>query len=440
MNPYITALVLASAGAIIILPRKWAIVPFLLVAPVIPSTQNIEIAVFHFYIHRILLLFVWARVLFRGEFHSMRYSKIDSLMLLQFVCGSLAYIALRGSGEALVNRLGWAFDGLSIYFLMRWMIRDTTAWKRALATLAVSCLCISIPMLIEFRTDRNLFSILGGVAEFTEIRDGSIRAQGPFGHPILAGVFAANLFPLFWSLRSLGGDTAIRYIGLLAAMVIVITSSSSTPVLCLVACMIGLLTFGIRSNMRLLRWTILGVLVSIQIAWANPVWALLARVKVFGGSTGWYRYWLLDNFIRHIDEWGLLGIRSTAGWGRGLWDVTDAYVRIGVDGGLITLVVFVMIIAESYKLVGHTTTRMNSHPAAQKAVWTLGAALTGHAAGFFGVNYWDQNMVVWYLLLAIIAGSPEIFKPRSSEARSTVKHLCTFHNQIGAFQKPLSLS
>jgi len=35
----------------------------------------------------------------------------------------------------------------------------------------------------------------------------------------------------------------------------------------------------------------------------------------------------------------------------------------------------------------------------------LGVALFAHLVAFFGVNYWDQMVLVWYLALAFIASA-----------------------------------
>lgn len=410
MNVFVTVLVLVAGIMVLALPRRWAVVPFIIVAPLIPSGQLLEVGAFHLYVSRILMMFLWARVLVRSEFKALPRSPIDALMIAQFLCGTIAFIILRGTFSAVVNRLGWVYDGLGIYFLMRWTIRDLVTWRRVLTAFACICLAISIPMLIEKRTDQNMFSVLGGVEPFTEIREGAIRAQGPFGHPILAGVFAANLLPLLVSRKWLGPHSRVfQAMGLAAAVIIVFASASSTPIMCCAFGIVGLLAWSIRKHMRFIRWGMLLGLVLLQMVMNNPVWSIVARFRVVGGSTGYYRFWLLDNFIRRIGEWWLLGVESTSKWGYGLWDVTNMYVRVGVDGGLMTLVLFLAIIVTSYKLIGRSIIDMQGIRPAQKAVWALGAAFTGHLAAFFGVNYWDQNIVPWYLVLAMIASSHDIF-------------------------------
>jgi hypothetical protein len=411
VNPYVTSLVLSSGILVLCLPKKWALVPFVLVAPLIPPGQFLELGAFHFYVSRLMLLFLWIRVLARREYKGTVSSPIDKVIMAQFFFGMLAYVALRGgSSTALVNRLGWVFDGISIYFLMRWMIRDFQTWIRVVASFAIICAVIAFPMVQEYRSHVNPFAVLGGVDQTGEIRDGKYRSQGPFGHSILAGVFAANLVPLFISLGWIAKPkNLVRIIGLIAAFVIVITSSSSTPFMSMVMGIVGLLLWNMRTKMKFLRRGIVFILVVLQLVMNNPVWAIVAKFKVFGGSTGYYRFYLIDNFIRRFDEWWLFGIKSTAVWGRGLWDVTVTYVRVGVDGGILGLILFMTVIVMCYKQIGRLVKSMPEGAQEAKCVWALGAALSAHLAAFFGVNYWDQNVVPWYMLLAVIAGSSQIF-------------------------------
>jgi hypothetical protein len=309
-----------------------------------------------------------------------------------------------------VNRLGWAFDGVGIYFAIRWLTRDSKTWERVLKSLAIACTVIAAGMLIEYQTGQNPFSILGAVAAETDVRDGLVRSQGPFGHSILAGVFAANLAVLFVSLTWLTGRrTLLQLLGLFSVTIIVFTSSSSTPFMALATGLLSLAAWPIHRQMRLVRWTIALSLVLLQLVMTNPVWAIVAKFRVFGGSTGWYRFHLLDTFIDRFSEWCFLGIESTRGWGQGLWDVTIMYCRVGVDGGFITLVIFLAVIVQCFKKVGQTIQRLPTTSGIRKCIWALGASLTAHIVTFFGVTYWDQNIVPWYMLLAVIAGCAETF-------------------------------
>ena len=72
----------------------------------------------------------------------------------------------------------------------------------------------------------------------------------------------------------------------------------------------------------------------------QPVWHLLARIDLVGGSTGWHRYHLVDKFFDYFHEWWLLGTPNTGHWGPGLHDVTNQFVAEGVSGGILQLAGF----------------------------------------------------------------------------------------------------
>jgi hypothetical protein len=44
----------------------------------------------------------------------------------------------------------------------------------------------------------------------------------------------------------------------------------------------------------------------------------------------------------------------------------------------------------------------------QLVIWSLGAAMGAHVFGFFGISYWDQQMIIWYMLLAMISRAADL--------------------------------
>jgi len=190
--------------------------------------------------------------------------------------------------------------------------------------------------------------------------------------------------------------------------VIVITSASSGPLLTVILGIVALALWRWRNQMRTLRYGILGALVSLHMVMKAPVWFLLARVDIVQGSTGYDRAYLIDRAIANFWDWWLIATKSTWKWAdkdAHLFDVTNAYIQNGAGGGLITMILFIAIIALSFKAVGRTV-RLGetSVPVAQrKLTWALGAALFAHAVTYISVSYFDQNFVNWYLLLAMIS-------------------------------------
>jgi hypothetical protein len=145
----------------------------------------------------------------------------------------------------------------------------------------------------------------------------------------------------------------------------------------------------------------------LQLVMKAPVWFLLARVDVFNGSTGYHRALLIDRALANLSDWWLVGTQNTWKWASEddhLFDVTNNYILNGADGGLLTMILFIAIVAIAFKGVGRAVVGSDGKkPEAEvRMLWALGAALFAHAVTFISVSYFDQNFVNWYLLLAVI--------------------------------------
>ena len=78
----------------------------------------------------------------------------------------------------------------------------------------------------------------------------------------------------------------------------------------------------------------------LQLVMKAPVWFLIGRVGVVGGSDGYHRAYLIDRCIYNFWNWWLLGTKSTNAWASAdnhLFDVTNQYVATAADGGLLAL-------------------------------------------------------------------------------------------------------
>jgi hypothetical protein len=168
------------------------------------------------------------------------------------------------------------------------------------------------------------------------------------------------------------------------------------------AAMIGGLMFLLRRQMRMVRWGILVTLIALHIVMKAPIWHLISRVSAVGGSTGWHRFNLIDQAIKHFGEWAVIGTSSTAHWGWGLQDVTNQYILEGVRGGFLTLCLFIAVIAVAFREVGRLWRLQARHMYRQALSWALGVSLFVHCTSFIGVSYFGQIWILWYLLLAMI--------------------------------------
>jgi hypothetical protein len=78
---------------------------------------------------------------------------------------------------------------------------------------------------------------------------------------------------------------------------------------------------------------------------------------------------------------------------------------MAVVGGLPLMLLFIGVLISAFTALGRTLREISEGPqGSQFLVWTIGAILFGHALTFFSVNYFDQIIVLYYLMLAA-AGS-----------------------------------
>lgn len=417
IHPVALAFMLVAGSLMLALPRRGALVPLVFAIVFIPLQQRIMVYSLDFFIIRILILFGWTRVLMRGEY-SIRLNTIDKLMVLWAVSAVATYTILWQTWGAFINRLGVSFDIIGIYFLIRFLVRDFDDIVWVVKIFAFVTIPVAAAMFLERVNGRNLFSVFGGVPDVTIVRWGKMRCQGAFSHPITAGTFGASVFPLLIALRLVGGNgRALMAFGAIAASVITLSTSSSGPLLGYLAGIAALCMWFFRDRMREFRWALALTLIALHLVMKAPVWALLARANVFGGSTGYHRFYLFDQFLRRFNEWWLFGVRSTADWGYYLFDVTNNFVRIGVDGGLSTLVIFIAILAFSFQSIGRAV-RSTEDDVERKIYWALGASLLVHVVSFFGVSYFDQIKVVLYMLLGMISVARSLSEEAAFELKT----------------------
>jgi hypothetical protein len=396
---------------ILLLPRKYVSIPFLLTIFLIPAGEQIVLGGMHLMMFRVAIFFggirvLFSRLVFRSNGEKIRMNRLDWAVLLWCISSALTFTALWGEWGAFVNRMGFVYNTIGGYFILRFLLQDEEDGDRVTRFLAVFCAFVAACMTYEHFTGQNIFSFFGGVATLSGARDGNIRAQGPFAHPILAGTFGATLLPLFfglwWQERKY---KASAILGMVSAIIMASMCWSSTPLLGCVAGIGALCFWPFRRTMRIIRWgAALGIL-ALHLVMKAPVWALIGRVGPLDSSSGYHRYFLVDQFIRRFWEWWLVGTRNSGSWGYDMWDTSNQYVDVGVTGGLLTFVVFITIIVYCFKELGivraHAEAMGNS--AAERRSWALGSTLFATSIAFIGISYFDQTMFLWYCLLAMIA-------------------------------------
>ncbi|MEJ5260052.1 MAG: hypothetical protein WHS88_07680 [Anaerohalosphaeraceae bacterium] len=414
LHPLGLIAVLCLGVCVLFVPRRWSVVPFLLIACFISTAQRLVLFGADLTLLRILVLFGFLRVLIRNEYQPFTWNLLDTLVTAWLLSQTAIYTLQIGTTSALMNRLGFAFESLGCYFYFRTQIRD---WKDVSSAIT-GCIWISVLVavffMIEWSTGRNLFAFFGGVPEITAVREGRLRCQGAFSHPILAGCFWVSLLPLmachWWKSPS---DRRLAAVGVVCCLLIVAACSSSTPVAGIFFALLGGGLFALRRHLSLIRWGVVVLLVVLHFVREKPVWHLVSRVNIVGGSTGWHRYHLMDAAIRHFGEWALLGTPSTAHWGYGLNDVTNQYILEGVRGGLLSLLLFIGVLTAAFVKAGRLQRSVKTDRYRLYLFWALGVSLFVHCMNFIAVSYFGQIYVIFFLLLGMISSLSPVFSPRA---------------------------
>jgi hypothetical protein len=268
-------------------------------------------------------------------------------------------------------------------------------------------------MIIEKFTTRNVFYVFGGVPPITAERDGTLRCQGAFRHPILAGTYGATLFPFFVGLWYQGGQNKRpAAVGMFSSFIATMAAGSSGALLALMGALAGFGLWKIRARMRAFRWTVFVGVAALALMMNAPVWYVIARVSELSGGSGWHRSYVIDQAFRHFNEWWLVGSTYTAHWAAGgqvlptdprNMDITNQYVSEGLAGGIWKLLLFVIIIIQGFKTVGRWAKRPDIPTSEKFLIWSIGVGLASHCISFISVTYYDQIVIMWYWLLAMLS-------------------------------------
>ena len=229
MNSSVIVFLVACAVALLALPRRWAPVPIVIAVCYITRAQSINLGPYSFTPVRILLAIGLVRLLIRREWLAHGFTGLDRLILVWGLWMVLSTFFHNDPSTQVVNRLGLVFDGWGLYFLFRIFCRSRDELSLVFRIVAVLLVPIAAAMVVENITVRNPFAVFGGVPAIPDVRDGRVRAQGPFAHSILAGTIGAVTFPLMIGLWSLHRRLAM--LGMAACIMIVLASSSSGPIM-----------------------------------------------------------------------------------------------------------------------------------------------------------------------------------------------------------------
>jgi hypothetical protein len=408
LHPVMALLMLLAIVCILFLPRKYVSLPLLWMVLLVPGSQQIYIAGVHLFALRLVVLFGVIRMFISskgpdGKLLPGGTNGIDRAFLMCILFQAISVVLLFHEGQAVINQASFLWDWLGGYFVIRWTLQNEDDVYRTLKYLALLFVPVAIVMIVEQTKMFNLFSIFGGVPAAAAVRDGTIRSAGVFAHPIIAGTISAVMVPLFLLLWKSGHSKLLGAVGLISASIMTWTSNSSTCLSAYAAALFALLFWPLRKSMKKVRWGIVFALCGLQLVMKAPVWFLIARVDLTGGSSSYHRAELVDQFITHFRDWWLIGVASSSAWGLDMWDVQNQYANVGETGGLLAFIFFILVISRSFARIGNARKIADGDKDREWSLWLLGSALFANVVAFFGVNYFDQSRMLWFLVLAVIS-------------------------------------
>ncbi|MBV33362.1 MAG: hypothetical protein CMK36_08025 [Porticoccaceae bacterium] len=372
--------------------------------------QGFDIGPFSFTVIRVLVLVGFIRIVVRGERLSGGINLIDSIVILWGLWGLFANLLHPHPSEfTLVYRIGMVYNVWGIYFLIRILCGTAEEVIGIIKLTAILLVPLALEMLNQKMTGSNSFSLLGGVSPHVTIRDGVLRAQGPFRHAILAGTVGATCFPLMIGIWSKARRFAL--LGAISCAIMVFTSASSGPIASLMAAIFALVLWKYRHLTSTLCWAAVFGYVFLEIVMNRPAYYIITYADLTGSSTGWHRARLIESAMSRLDEWWLAGTNYTrhwmptgVSWSSNHADITNYYLSWGVKGGLLWMGLFIAILILSFIRVGRTIRMYNENGLAECfLVWCFGASLFAHAATSISVSYFDQSFLFIFLTIGVIS-------------------------------------
>ena len=398
---------------ILFVDRKKVVIPFIIIAVFIAPAQRIVFAGFDLSFLRIVVIISWIRIFLHNEYKHIKIQHIDQIVVVWVLFAIVMYTIQQRSVSGFVNRLGYMVDTAGIYFAFRCLIRTPEDIDFFIQVITAISIPVLIFFVVEKSTGRNIFSVFGGVPAITMVREGRLRVQGAFAHPILAGCFWASILPIIFSKILWYKSERLKMIlFFIIFSSLIVLSASSTPIMGAVAGLVGVILFNYRLLVKSLPILSIILYILLDIAMNNPVWHLLARIDISGGSTGWHRYWLIEQAIRNFRQWALWGTPNIDSWNVFANDITNQYILEAVRGGLLTLILFITILFQAAKVAVLETENFLQHKDTDNAylMWALGASFSVHAVNFIAVSYFGQIIMLQYLILAMIVSLSQYSK------------------------------
>lgn len=406
MNAFALIFFIATAAGIWAAPRKLAVIIFLIGCCYMTVGQGLVIAELNLPIIRMLVIVGLLRLAVRGEKIAGGFNLMDKLMVL-WACWLLfaSFFHEWAPGSGPIYTCGVLLNTIGFYFMIRSFCLDPDELVDVLAALCLILAPVAVFMFIEQALHWNVFSIFGGVPESPLLRNGRFRAQGPFNHAILAGTVGAACFPFAVAIWNRNRMAAI--IGAISCLVMVFASASSGPIMSTGFAVLALCLWKCRPLVRFMQIAAVLVYLLLELVMNRPAYFLISRIDLTGASSAWHRSYLIQQTMRHLDEWWLFGTDRTVHWmpnqGRISdiqTDITNQYIAFGVAGGVVSVGLLIVMIWLTFRSVGRISARTEVSAQHQFVFWCMGSSLFALVASGVSVSYFGQSLFFFWFPIA----------------------------------------
>ncbi len=404
-----TLVVLALVIAQFALPRRLAFLPLLV------ATFHLgnAVVVSEFTPMRLVIISGLLRAMAAGELQWSFRNRLDQLVAGFCAIALLSSLGHEGNAyvtSPLIERCGLVLNVLGAYLYGRAYMTGPDFVTRFATLLAIVLIPFSIMIALEQATGNNYYSSLGARSEFAGIRNDRFRAMGPFSHAILAGTAAAATLPFMILLRR-RQYKLLGTLGIGASIIATLASASSGPIVAIITAVGLLALWRWRHLLGRMKFCAGILLIFLHFTMSRPIWFLIARMDIVGGSTGWHRSKLIDTAMNRLDEWWLAGTDYTRHWmfSGVTWnpnhtDITNHYLQMGVLGGLPLMIAFIAILIAA--LIGIERALPDLRAAGDERefdAWCVWTSLLVHSVSFISISYFDQSYGGFYILIGSVA-------------------------------------
>ena len=399
-----------------------------------PSYLVVKLGVFDISVGRFVVFFFLVRCLFLFR-HRVRFqwNSLDTLMVVNMALWVVIPLLFFGwpISKVLENRSGMMMDTFFIYWVCRFSLRDLDGLSRFIKVLPLVLIPLALMGLLESITGYLPYTELAkycpwenpGTGVWTP-RMGLMRAVGFAGHPIMFGIIFVMFVPLFYSMKHLYPRRGWGYFCLFMLLIGCFSSMSSSP------WMMGLVLLFFLFLERKREWVkpLMGMFVLFVLLVAilsnRPFYHVFFSYLNPIGGTSWHRAKLIELAIQHFGEWCLYGYGGVdPGWGPELgarWtDITNHFILMGVEYGLLGLVLFLGLFV--YSIRSLRIVYRSTGPGFLKTLcWSYGSLMAMFLITLNSCTLFDQTRSLLFFQFGVIGSILNIRFLRPADNRTPI--------------------